>query len=208
MISEISNNWPTKKLGEIFDIKSSKRVHKSDWKKEGIPFYRAREIVKLSKNGFVDNDLFISRELYKKFTKETGIPKEGDFLISAVGTLGKCYLIKKSDRFYFKDASVLWFAKNDYAVDSRYIEHVLCSELVQKQIMSDSMGATVGTLTIQRAKEITIPLPPLPEQKRIVSQLDQLSEQTKKLEQIYKHKLKLLEELKQSVLQKAFAGEL
>lgn len=46
-------------LGEIFDITSSKRVFQSEWKDKGIPFFRAREIVKISKYGFVDNELFI-----------------------------------------------------------------------------------------------------------------------------------------------------
>jgi type I restriction enzyme S subunit len=54
----------------------------------------------------------------------------------------------------------------------------------------------------------TVPVPPLVEQKAIVKKLDELSEQTKKLESIYKQKLADLEELKKSILQKAFAGEL
>ena len=46
------------------------------------------------------------------------------------------------------------------------------------------------------------------EQQKIVVQLDELQEQTKKLEQIYEQKIKDLDELKQSILQKAFSGEL
>jgi type I restriction enzyme S subunit len=46
------------------------------------------------------------------------------------------------------------------------------------------------------------------EQQKIVTQLDELQEQTKKLEQIYEQKIKDLDELKQSILQKAFNGEL
>lgn len=164
-------DWEIKKLVELFDVKSSKRVHKADWKTEGVPFYRAREVVKLAQNGIVDNDLFISEELYKEFTKEKGAPKEGDIIISAVGTLGQCYLVKKTDRFYFKDASVLWF-ENISNVDVRYIEYAFKSDLIMKQVLNKSMGATVGTLTISRAKIIQIPIPPLEEQKQIVALLD------------------------------------
>ena len=56
--------------------------------------------------------------------------------------------------------------------------------------------------------EFKIPLPPLPEQKRIVAKLDELSAETKKLSAIYQQKLAALEELKKSVLHKAFAGGL
>ena len=51
-------------------------------------------------------------------------------------------------------------------------------------------------------------LPPIMKQKKIVAELDSLSEETKKLEAIYRQKLDNLEELKKSILQKAFAGEL
>ena len=36
--------WPIKKLGEIYKIGSSKRVLKSEWKTNGVPFYRGREV--------------------------------------------------------------------------------------------------------------------------------------------------------------------
>jgi type I restriction enzyme S subunit len=167
----VKEGWKIKKLCDLFDVKSCKRVHKADWQTEGIPFYRAREIVKLAQFGHVNNDLFITPELFEKFTKEKGYPQEGDIVISAVGTLGKCYLIKKNDKFYFKDASVLWFEKTS-DVDTSYIDYSFKSNFVLDQVMDNSMGATVGTLTITRAKKIQIPLPPLPEQKRIVDILD------------------------------------
>ena len=43
------------KLSDLYDIGSSKRVFQSEWRKSGVPFYRAREIAKLSIDGYVDN---------------------------------------------------------------------------------------------------------------------------------------------------------
>jgi type I restriction enzyme, S subunit len=196
--------WQTKKLAELFDIKSSKRVHKADWKKVGVPFYRAREVVKLAQNGTVENDLFISEELYNEYTQEKGAPTEGDLIISAVGTLGQCYLVKKSDRFYFKDASVLWFDKNS-DVDSRYIEYAFKSDIIMKQVLHKSMGATVGTLTISRAKLIDIPIPPIPEQKRIVAKLDQVFEAIDQAKTNVERNLQNAKELFQSKLSEIFS---
>ena len=68
----------------------------------GIPFYRAREIAALSDNGFVENELFITNELYNEFA-ESGVPKENDLMITAVGTRGKVYVVKSSDKFYYKE---------------------------------------------------------------------------------------------------------
>ncbi len=199
----MKTNWQTKKLGDIFDIKSSKRVHKSDWKDHGIPFYRAREVVKLARDGYVDNDLFISNELYNEFTREKGSPQSGDLIVSAVGTLGKCYLVKKSDKFYFKDASVLWFSNNGN-VEPKFIEYAFESNSILKQVFHKSMGATVGTLTISRAKNIKLSVPSLPEQQRIVKILD---ETFKKLEiaRINTEKnLRNAKELFESYLQSVF----
>ncbi|MFU3617670.1 restriction endonuclease subunit S [Pseudomonas paraeruginosa] len=163
-------SWPIVKLGEIFDITSSKRVHEIDWRNEGVPFYRAREVAVLAKEGRVDNDLFIDESMYEEFKAKYGVPTVGDLLVTAVGTLGKVYAVQESDRFYFKDASVIWLRARQ-EVDSSYIQHAMNSTDVQRFIQNSS-GATVGTYTISRANETEIPLPPLPEQKRIAAILD------------------------------------
>lgn len=177
-------SFPIVKLGDIYDISSSKRVHKEDWRNEGIPFYRAREVVVLAKNGFVDNELFIEESLYNEYSNKYGSPSEGDLLVSAVGTLGKVYAVKANDKFYFKDASVIWLKKK-VDVDTTYIRFALSSPLVQKYIQNYS-GATVGTFTISKAKNTEIPLPPLPVQKQIAAVLekaDTLRGQCQRMEQ-------------------------
>ncbi|WP_346363989.1 hypothetical protein [Pseudomonas aeruginosa] len=140
-------SWPIVKLGEIFDITSSKRVHEIDWRNEGVPFYRAREVAVLAKEGRVDNDLFIDESMYEEFKAKYGVPKVGDLLVTAVGTLGKVYAVQESDRFYFKDASVIWLRARQ-EVDTSYIQHAMNSTDVQRFIQNSS-GATVGTYTIR-----------------------------------------------------------
>ena len=159
------------RLGDIFDIKSSKRVLQSDWKDEGVPFYRAREIVKLSEKRLTDNDLFISKDLYMELKSTYGVPQKGDVLVSAVGTIGKSYVVKEEDVFYYKDASVLCL-HNIYKINTNYISLILNTEFIQKQMYENSKGTTVDTITIQKAKEYIIPLPPLAEQHRIVEKIE------------------------------------
>lgn len=167
---DIPDNWKWVCWGEIVNIVSARRVHQSDWRKEGIPFYRAREIVKLADNGFVDNDLYISEELYDEFSK-SGFPSDGDLMVSAVGTLGKTYVVRESDHFYYKDASVLCF-ENYAVVDPYYLRYVMNSDMMKKQIESNSGGTTVDTLTMVRMIKYLLPLPPLATQHRIVEKLD------------------------------------
>lgn len=167
---DIPESWKWVCWGEIVNIVSARRVHQSDWRKEGIPFYRAREIAKLADDGFVDNDLYISEELYDEFSK-SGVPSDGDLMVSAVGTLGKTYVVKESDHFYYKDASVLCF-ENYADVDPYYLKYVMNSGMMKKQIDSNSGGTTVDTLTMVRMIKYLLPLPPLAEQHRIVEELD------------------------------------
>ena len=86
-------SWKWIRWGDVVNIVSARRVHQSDWRKTGVPFYRAREIAKLAESGYVNNDLYISEELYTEFSK-SGVPHENDLMVSAVGTLGKTYVVK------------------------------------------------------------------------------------------------------------------
>ena len=112
---KLPHGWEWVRLGDIGIIGSSSRVHQNDWRNSGVPFYRAREIVKLSKQGFVDNELFITEELYQSLTSSGLSPAPGDLMITGVGTIGVPYVVKEKDRFYFKDASVLIF-KNQFKI--------------------------------------------------------------------------------------------
>ncbi len=71
-----------------------------------------------------------------------------------------------------------------------------------------SSGSAIPQLTVPMIKEYSVPLPLKSEQETIVKKLDTLNAETKKLETIYQQKLNDLEELKKSILQKAFSGEL
>ena len=169
---DIPDNWKWVRWGDIVNIVSARRVHQSDWENNGIPFYRAREIAKLAETGYVDNDLFISEELYNEYA-ESGVPRYGDLMVSAVGTLGKTYVVQPDDKFYYKDASVLCF-ENYGKVSPYYLSYLMRSQLMKKQIESNSGGTTVDTLTMVRMVQYILPLPPLAEQKRIVARLEEL----------------------------------
>ena len=179
---ELPKSWAWVKLNEIGTIGSSSRVHKRDWKEEGVPFYRAREIVKLSKGEDIKNELYISEELFEELALKGIVPEFGDIMITGVGTIGVPYVVKNGDRFYFKDASVLIF-KNIFNVYPQFLCKLFKSNYWKKDIYSNSMGTTVHTLTITRANDVLIPLPPLAEQHRIVAKVDELMLLCDQLEQ-------------------------
>lgn len=158
-------------LGDLYRIGSSKRVLKSQWKTEGVPFYRGREITRLAADGFVENELFISEEHFAELAAQSGVPNADDIVITAIGTIGNTHIVRESDRFYFKDASVLWM-KRASDVSSQFINLWLKSPLFFDQLDKGN-GATVDTLTIQKLQSVRLCVPPLPEQHRIVAVLDE-----------------------------------
>ena len=176
---ELPEGWCWCRLKSIINAVSARRVHQSDWKNSGIPFYRAREIAKLAENGYVDNELFISEELFAEYA-QSGVPKSGDLMVTAVGTLGKTYIVRDTDKFYYKDASVICFG-NFGKLCSEYLRYLMMSPYMETVIKDNSSGTTVGTITLVRANEYLIPLPPLAEQKRIVAKIEELMQYCNKL---------------------------
>lgn len=203
---EIPENWKWIRWGNVVNIVSARRVHQSDWRDSGVPFYRAREIAKLAEYGSVKNDLFISEELFAEFSK-TGVPKENDLMVSAVGTLGKTYVVKASDRFYYKDASVLCF-ENYGKVDPYYLAYVMKSNNMRQQIKSNSGGTTVDTLTMVRMIKYLLPLPPLAEQKRIVEKVEQAFSILDTIDELQAQYADNLTALKSKLIDAAIQGKL
>lgn len=207
---EIPKSWKWIKWGTVINVVSARRVHQADWRSNGVPFYRAREIAVLADTGKVDNELFISQSLYEEFAK-SGVPKAGDLMVTAVGTLGKVYVVKPGDFFYYKDASVICF-ENYGKLDSQYLKLVMQSEVMRSQIRSNSDGTTVATLTMVRMNEYILPLPPLVEQKRIVAKIEELLPLVERYEKAY-NRLEQLnrqfpDDMKKSILQLAIQGKL
>lgn len=99
--------------------------------------------------------------------------------------------------------------RNEKMLGADYLNYFLNSNLAKEQgnkvVISSVNQANING---QKLKNYLLPLPSLAEQKTIVKKLDALSVETKKLEKVYEQKLADLEELKKSVLSKAFNAEL
>ena len=207
---EIPKGWCWVRLRHILNIGSARRVHEKDWRSSGIPFYRAREIGKLAEYGHVDNDLFIEQELYDEFS-QSGVPLSGDLMVTAVGTLGKVYVVHDNEVFYYKDGSVLCLG-NTFNLNSNFLKLAIESPFFIAQYQNESQGTTVATLTMVRMNEYLLPIPPIAEQQRIVSMIEDIMPSTNRYEKsqeaLDKLNAEIFEKLKKSVLQEAIQGKL
>lgn len=168
--------WEVKEISSLFEVGSSKRVFESQWRDEGVPFYRAREIVRLAKGEPIEDPLFIEETMFQDYSKKYGVPKPGDMMITGVGTLGVCYIVQKDDRFYFKDGNIIWF-KQKGLCETRFIKEQYSTDYVKNQIKGNANGATVGTYTITNANKTKVIVPPLDLQSMFVKKIEAIDQQ-------------------------------
>jgi len=93
-------------------------------------------------------------------------------------------------------------------INDDYLYHFFCTKIVSDYVLSNVNPLMQPNLSITDLKKLLIPCPSIQEQKKVVQKLNDLNTQTKKLEAIYTQKIADLEEMKKSVLQKAFSGNL
>jgi type I restriction enzyme S subunit len=153
----------------------------------------------------IERELFISETRYREIKAAFGVPKQGDILLTAIGTIGEIYVVDDDKDFYFKDGNVLWL-KEFTTINPHFLRYVLVSFVESLNKMA--RGAAYSALPIQRLNAHRIFVPSPAEQRAIVSRLDLLREDTDCLAAIYQQKLAALDELKKSLLRQAFSGEL
>ena len=161
-----SEPWKNKRLGEIMNVGSVKRIHQEDWRDTGVRFLRARDIVAELKGEKIDDQLYIDYKLYEEFSAISGKVEVGDLLVTGVGTIGIPYLVKDTEPIYFKDGNIIWFKNSNY-LDGNFFFYSFIAAPIQDFILMSSTVGTVGTYTIESGKSTPITIPSLAEQRAI-----------------------------------------
>lgn len=197
-----TEDWEQRKLGDMMNVTSVKRIHQSDWTDYGIRFLRARDIVSAYKNEEPDDYLYISKEKYDEYSSISGKVSIGDMLVTGVGTIGVPYLVDNSDPLYFKDGNIIWF-QNEDKVFGKFLFYSFAGKSIQDFITESAGIGTVGTYTIESGKKTPISLPDKEEQERIglfFANLDYLIT-------LHQRKYDKLVNVKKSMLEKMFPRE-
>ena len=206
VFTQHGEGWTERRLGEVFDIGSSKRIRETEWTSSGVPFYGGKEIVRLAKFGSAFSDAYISEQKYRDYASKYDMPRKGDILITARGTIGVGYVVKEDDKFYYKDGNIISFREKT-PTNPFFVLYAFRSNRLIEQF-ADLTGATVKHLPIERAKDLILKMPSFAAQNSVVEHLGNIESETQRLAKLYERKLAVLEALKKSLLHQAFTGEL
>ncbi len=171
----------------------------------GVPFITISNIDK-GTNTIDFSDTFKVPDDYYHGLKPNKKPIRGDVLYSVTGSFGIPVLI--TDDFDFCFQRHIGLIRPKEGVNSAWLYYLLMSPIVFNQANHGATGTAQKTVSLKVLRNIVVPKMPIETQEEIVEILDKAYSSVKRLEAIYPSKLDELADLKQSILEKAFAGEL
>ena len=193
-----NNKYKKVPLGSVAEVGSSKRIFEKEYVSEGVPFYRTKEIVELSKGNKISTQLFITQKRFDELRHTYGVPKKNDLLISAVGTIGVIWIVDGKNDFYFKDGNLLKVSPSSI-FNSIYLKMVLES-LINSYKLEMSTGTAYAALTISALKQMKIYIVPYNEQEKFANFVTKVDKQKLTIQK----SLDKLEILKKALMQEYF----
>lgn len=137
-----------------------------------------------------------------------GIPKKGDVLFTTEAPLGLVAQLDTDEKVVFAQR-IITLQPDPGRIDSTFFKYLLMSRTMQDRIHAKGTGATAKGIKASLLKKIPFSYAPdINEQRRIATTLDSLSEAADRMKEVAENKLAALSELKQSLLHRAFRGEL
>ncbi len=196
--------WEEKTLKEVC-AKITDGTHQTPkYFDEGIIFLSSRNVT----SGKIDweNIKYIDEKQHLEMHKRVA-PRVGDILLAKNGTTGVAAMVDRDLVFDIYVSLAHIRVLNEITPD--FMLYFINSPIAKKQFNKRLKGSGVPNLHLEEIREVEISFPKSKEeQNKLVEKLNNFSRETKKLEAIYQQKINDLEELKKSVLQKAFSGEL
>jgi type I restriction enzyme S subunit len=195
------DDWEEKTLGEVAQHSLGKMLDKN--KNQGLP----QKYLRNKSVQWFDFDLEgLTEMLFLESEKKKYTIKKGDVLICEGGYPGRAAIWQEDYPIYFQKAlHRVRFQQPEY---NKWFLYFLFHSDKNGNLKKHFTGSGIQHFTGKALHKLLLPFPPLSIVKEYNLKLDALSVETKKLEAIYTQKIADLEELKKSVLQKAFSGQL
>jgi type I restriction enzyme S subunit len=191
------NDWETKKLSDVYDVRDG--THDSPkYIKSGYPLVTSKN---LKSSGLdLSNTNLISETDYININKRSKVDVS-DVLFAMIGTIGNPTIVLEEPKFAIKNVALF---KVPYDQDSRFLKYYLESDYVVRKMADESKGTTQKFVGLGYLRNFPIKLPSLPEQKRIVSILDDIFKDANRAKEIAEMDLENSKYLLESFLETIF----
>ncbi|WP_339934179.1 restriction endonuclease subunit S [Vreelandella glaciei] len=210
IIEDVPQSWAWVKFDHIAEHSNNSlkagpfgsALKKSDSVDSGFKVYGQEQVIA------GDEQLvtyYVNSQKYKQLNACS--VKPGDILISLVGTIGKILVLSEEAETGIINPRLVKLSLQQ-EINKTFIQIYLESPVAHDFFRGFSHGGTMEILNLGILKELPIPLPPLEEQTEIVRRVDQLFTQANRIEQQVNNALARVNNLTQSILAKAFRGEL
>jgi type I restriction enzyme, S subunit len=178
-------------------------LHKSDYTSNGVPLINPTHI----KNQRIEPDWSLSVSQEKLSKLSSFIMRAGDIVIGRRGEMGRCAVVtQKEDGFVCGTGSL--FIRLLPENNSYFYCYILSSQQVKDFLSDQSIGTTMQNLNQEILHNVPVPLCAFSEQKKIIEEIESKMTVLLKLENTIEENLQKAEVLRQSILKKAFSGDL
>ena len=184
---ENEKGWEVKKLGDICEVTSAKRVFIEEVVDSGVPFIRGTELTalnRLTRGEKMKYSLFITKEHYERLKAITGVPKYGDLLIPSINSEGIAWIVNTEEPLYFKDGRVLWVHVNQDVFKSECLQKIM--NILLKHTYKSMGGATFSELKLFVLRELKVPIPPIESQQQFAARIEAIERQKQQVSETIK----------------------
>ena len=211
---QLPNTWKYASINELYRAKiiidyadgnhGSLYPRKSEFAEQGVTYITASQVV----NGSVDFDscTYLNHEKANQLIK--GWACGGDVLLTHNATVGRTAIVPNETDTFLLGTSVTFYRTHEQGLNNRYLYHVFNSHVWQQQLNAVMQQTTRNQVSIQKQAFFLIPVPPIKEQLEIVRKIDSFLKNLAPVRSLLRTKFSYHEQLDQSILAKAFRGEL
>jgi type I restriction enzyme S subunit len=202
------SGWKEAKLNDLCE----KITKGSSPKWQGIKYVGEPGILFVTSENVGVNRMILNTKKYveERFNllEKKAILKRGDVLTNIVGaSIGRTAIFECDDIANINQAVCILRCKTDLLYN-RFLSYLLNSPFLKAHLHENEVNNARANLSLGFFSNLKLNIPTLKEQKTIVSRIDEFAESIEKLETVYLRKLNDLQDLKKSILQKAFSGDL
>lgn len=206
VFTQRGEGWVKQSLGEVCEFVRGPfggSLRKSIFVANGYAVYEQQHAIY---GQFNEVRYFIDDAKFKEMKRFELLPN--DLIMSCSGTMGRVAIVPNDIKRGIINQALLKLTPTSKILNT-FLKFLMESKAFQDALQVYSGGAAIQNVaSVKVLKEIKVPLPSIKEQECIVNGIEALSSETQRLESIYQQKLAALDELKKSLLHKAFSGEL